>query len=59
MREQPRRLVFLDESYVNTRMTRRRGRSRKGQRLGAGAPFGHWHTFVASLRHEPSARRDH
>ena len=33
MREQPHRLVFLDETYVNTKMTRLRGRSRKGQRL--------------------------
>ena len=47
MRQQPYRLVFLDETYVNTKMTRLRGRSRKGQRLRASAPFGHWktHTF--------------
>jgi transposase len=52
MREQPHRLVFLDETYVNTKMTRLRGRSRKGQRLHASAPFGHWktHTFIAGLR---------
>jgi transposase len=52
MREQPHRLVFLDETYVNTKMTRLRGRSRKGQRLRMKAPFGHWktHTFVAGLR---------
>ena len=58
MREQPHRLVFLDETYVNTKMTRLRGRSRKGQRLRASAPFGHWktHTFIAGLRcHELSA----
>jgi transposase len=58
MREQPHRLVFLDETYVNTKMTRLRGRSRKGQRLHASAPFGHWktHTFIAGLRcHELSA----
>ncbi len=58
MREQPQRLVFLDETYVNTKMTRLRGRSRKGERLRAGAPFGHWktHTFIAGLRcHELSA----
>ena len=30
MREQPHRLVFLDETYVNTKMTRLRGRSRRG-----------------------------
>src|SRR5918993_2472760 len=33
MRQQPHRLIFLDETYVNTKMTRLRGRSRKGQRL--------------------------
>jgi transposase len=33
-------------------MTRRRGRSRKGQRLRMSAPFGHWktHPFLAGLR---------
>jgi hypothetical protein len=52
MREQPHRLVFLDETYVNTKMTRLRGRSRRGQRLRMSAPFGHWktHTFIAGLR---------
>ena len=52
MREQPHRLVFLDETYVNTKMTRLRGRSRRGQRLRMKAPFGHWktHTFLAGLR---------
>ena len=58
MRQQPYRLVFLDETYVNTKMTRLRGRSRKGQRLRASAPFGHWktQTFIAGLRcHELSA----
>lgn len=57
MHEQPHRLVFLDETYVNTKMTSQRGRSRKGQRLHASAPFGHWktHTFIAGLRcHELS-----
>jgi transposase len=58
MREQPYRLVFLDETYVNTKMTRLRGRSRTGQRLRTSAPFGHWttHTFLAGLGcHELSA----
>ena len=52
MRLQPHRLVFIDETSVTTKMTRLRGRSRKGQRLKAGAPFGHWgtQTFVAALR---------
>ena len=52
MRQQPHRLVFLDETYVNTKMTRLCGRSRRGQRLHMKAPFGHWktHTFIAGLR---------
>ena len=52
MRLQPHRLVFIDETSVNTKMTRLRGRSRKGQRLRAKAPFGHWgtQTFIAGLR---------
>ena len=57
MREQPHRLVFVDETFVNTKMARLRGRSR-GERLRASAPFGRWgtHTFIAGLRsHELSA----
>jgi hypothetical protein len=52
MCEQPHRLIFLDETYVNTKMTRLRGRSRRGQRLRMSAPFGHWttNTFIAGLR---------
>jgi hypothetical protein len=58
MRQEPHRLVFLDETFVNTTMTRLRGRVRKGQRLRASAPFGPWktHHFLAGLRcHELSA----
>jgi hypothetical protein len=43
---------------VNTKLVRLRGRSRRGERLRAVAPFGHWqtHTFIAGLRcHELSA----
>ncbi len=52
MRLQPARLVFIDETAVTTKMTRLRGRSRRGQRLIADAPFGHWRTqtFIAGLR---------
>ncbi|TCT34735.1 transposase [Martelella mediterranea] len=59
MREQPGRLVFIDgerdpwlSNAVTTKMTRLRGRSRKGDHLRAHAPFGHWgtHTFIAALR---------
>jgi transposase len=54
MRREPGRLVFIDETSVNTKMTRLRGRARKGKRLKASAPFGKWgtQTFIASLRHD-------
>jgi transposase len=58
MQQQPHRFVFLDETGVNTKMVRLYGRSRKGERLPASAPFGHWktHTFIAGLRcHELTA----
>ena len=52
MREQQGRLIFLDETSTNTKMTRLRGRFRKGERLRAEAPFGHWctQTLIAGLR---------
>ena len=52
MQAQPGRLVFIDETAVTTKMTRLRGRSLRGQRLVADAPFGHWktQTFIAGLR---------
>jgi transposase len=54
MRRQPYRLVFIDETSVNTKMTRPRGRAKKGTRLKASAPFGKWgtQTFIAGLRHD-------
>jgi transposase len=54
MRQEPQRLIFLDETGTTTKMTRLRGRSRRGQRLHAKAPFGHWgtQTFIAGLRHD-------
>lgn len=50
----PGRLVFIDESGVNTKMTRLYGRAPVGRRLFAKAPFGHWKTmtFIAALRLE-------
>ncbi len=50
----PSRLVFLDESGVNTKMARPKGRAPKGQRLVASIPHGHWttNTFIAGLRHD-------
>lgn len=46
------RLVFIDETSTNTRLTKRTGWSRKGSRFVAYAPFGHWktQTFIAGLR---------
>jgi transposase len=48
----PARLVFIDETWTSTNMTRLRGRCRRGQRLLAKVPQGHWKitTFVAGLR---------
>ncbi len=52
MREEPDRLVFLDETAITTKMFRLRGRTKRGQRFKATAPFGHWgtQTFIAALR---------
>ena len=48
----PDRLVFIDETWATTNMTRRYGRAPPGQRLVAAVPHGHWKTstFVAGLR---------
>ncbi len=45
-------LVFIDETWATTNMTRPRGRCRRGDRLVAAVPHGHWKTstFVAALR---------
>ena len=50
----PRRLVFIDETWAKTNMLRTHGRCRRGQRLKAKAPHGHWKTmtFIAALRHD-------
>ncbi len=52
MREQRGRLIFIDETGTNTKLTRLRGRSLTGQRLNSKAPFGRWgtQTFVAGLK---------
>jgi len=48
----PERLVFIDETWVKTNMTRPRGRSLLGTRLICSVPHGHWKTttFLAGLR---------
>ena len=46
------RLVFLDETALQTKLTRRYGRSRRSTRLVAKVPHGHWQTttVIAALR---------
>jgi transposase len=48
----PARLVFVDETWAKTNMTRRHGRCARGQRLVAKVPHGRWRTltFLAALR---------
>jgi transposase len=48
----PSKLVFIDESSMKTNMTRRYGRAKRGQRLVAAVPHGHWKTttFLGALR---------
>ena len=48
----PAHLVFIDETWAKTNMTRRRGRSFLGTRLVSRVPHGHWKTttFLAALR---------
>ncbi|WP_184149109.1 IS630 family transposase [Sphingobium lignivorans] len=50
----PRRLVFIDETWAKTNMTPLRGWAKRGDKLIAKAPFGKWKTltFVAALRHD-------
>ncbi|MGH7880470.1 MAG: IS630 family transposase, partial [Candidatus Binataceae bacterium] len=48
----PRRLVFIDETWAKTNMSPLRGWGPRGARLKAKAPFGRWETmtFIAALR---------
>ena len=50
----PRRLVFIDETWTKTNMTRLRGWAPKGQRLVDKVPHGRWKTatFLAALRND-------
>mgnify|MGYP002777162564 FL=1 len=50
----PQRLVFIDETWTKTNMAPLRGWGRRGDRVKAKAPFGHWNTmtFLAALRHD-------
>ncbi|MCA3348681.1 MAG: IS630 family transposase [Roseomonas sp.] len=51
-RPDPRRLVFVDETWAKTNMAPLRGWAPVGQRLHAKVPYGHWKTmtFIAALR---------
>ena len=46
------KLVFIDETWTSTDMTRRYGRALRGQRCRSSAPLSHWQTttFVGALR---------
>jgi transposase len=48
----PARLVFIDETWAKTNMTRTHGRCARGKRLVAKVPHGRWRTltFLAALR---------
>jgi len=50
----PRRLVFIDETWAKTNMAPLRGWAPRGERLHAKVPYGHWRTmtFLAALRHD-------
>jgi transposase len=47
------KLVFIDETWTSTGMTRRYGRAPRGQRCLNSAPHAHWETstIVGALRH--------
>ena len=47
------KLVFIDETWTSTSMTRRCARAPRGKRCVGSAPCGHWQTttFVGALRH--------
>jgi transposase len=48
----PAKLVFIDETGASTKMARRYGRARRGERCVAAIPHGHWKTttFTGALR---------
>ena len=45
-------MIFINETWLNTKMARLRGRAPRGERYRASLPHGHWKTttFVAGLR---------
>ena len=53
-RIEPKRLVFIDETWTKTNMAPLRGWAPCGERLIAKVPHGRWKTttFLAALRHD-------
>jgi len=53
-RVEPKRLVFIDETWTKTNMAPLRGWGPRGCRVLAKVPHGHWKTttFLAALRHD-------
>lgn len=54
----PKRLVFIDETWVKTNMVRLRGRAPRARRLHERVPHGHWKTmtFIAPCGQIASTR---
>ena len=50
----PKRLVFIDETWAKTNMAPIRGWAPRQRRLAAKVPHGHWQTmtFIAALRYD-------
>lgn len=50
----PKRLLFIDETWIKTNMARTHGRCPVGKRLVDFVPHGRWQTltFIAALRHD-------
>jgi transposase len=50
----PKRLVFIDETWTRTNMAPLRGWAPRGQRLKAKVPYGRWDTmtFLAAMRYD-------
>ncbi len=50
----PARLIFIDETWTKTNMTRHYGWAEVGHRLIDAVPHGHWNTstFIAGLRQD-------
>ena len=50
----PGKLIFIDETWTKTNMTRLYGWAEKGHRLVDATPHGHWNTstFIAGLRQD-------